>query len=108
MNLPPPRVGGSHEQAGRRPALIIPDEQSVQSLPTTIVIPGTTNLGATRYPFTVQVDPSDVNGLSAPTVFMCFQLRVVDKRIIEAPPLGSLEIHYFEDILAKLRQVLGL
>ncbi len=48
VELPPPLGGVGHEQTGRRPAIAIQDE--LAALPTILVIPLTSHLGALRFP----------------------------------------------------------
>ena len=62
-------VRGS-EQAGPRPVLIL--------LRTVVVVPFTTNLRWSRFPFCVVVQAGD-GGLAAESVALCHQIRVSDK-----------------------------
>lgn len=106
VNLPPPR-GGDHVQAGRRPAVVIHANESYEDVPVVLVVPGTSKLGALRFPHTVRVEPTSENGLVTPTVFMGFQLRAVDKRIIQTPTVGQLEPADLEALEAAIRGALG-
>src|SRR5204862_6035982 len=72
--------GGGHAQAGERPAVIIQADSFNNTLPTTLVIPFTSNLRTARFPGTFTVQPDGQNGLSLPSVAMVFQTRVVDQR----------------------------
>ena len=76
----PPRNG--HVQTGRRPAIIAQDALAISRLPTTLVIPLTTQLGALRFPGTVLLDPDAGNGLRRPSVALVFQLTVLDRRFL--------------------------
>jgi mRNA interferase MazF len=51
--------------------------------PMLVIAPVTSNLAALRFAFSVRVEPSPENGLTAPSVVMVFQIRAIDKaRII--------------------------
>ena len=68
------------EEIGQRPALVVRGGSSLQSLPTVLVVPFTSNLRAARFPGTIQIAPDDQNGLTLPSVLLVFQLRAIDKR----------------------------
>ena len=72
---------GGHAQAGRRPAIIV---QRRVNLPTTLLVPLTTQLDALRFPSTVLVEADKQNGLSRASVALVFQLSAVDNRFITA------------------------
>ena len=75
------------EQGGRRPAIAV--QTDIVGEPMLMIAPVTSNLKAARFAFTVQVEPSPVNGLTAPSIVMVFQLRAIDKiRIVRK--LGEL------------------
>lgn len=105
VNLPPPVGGEGREQAGRRPAVVAQDDTA--SLPTLLVVPLTSQLGALRFPHTLRVEPSPENGLSLPSVVLLFQLQVVDKRRV-LRVVGKLEEQYIEQFDSGLRQMLKL
>jgi len=73
---------GGREQAGRRPAVIWQDSAAFPQLPTTLVIPLSSQQGALRFGGTVLIQPSPVNGLSLPSVALVFQLGACDVRRI--------------------------
>lgn len=113
VRLPPPRrirkgEEPSHVQAGPRPAVILHSPDSLDDIPTTLIVPGTGKLKALRFPHTVRVEPSDDNGLVVPTVFLAFQLMPVDDRIIDDPPLGRLSEEELELLEEAVFSVLGL
>lgn len=69
------------EQSGRRPAVAVQTDQAGE--PMLVVAPVTSNLAALRFAFSVRIEPSSDNGLTAPSVVMVFQMRAIDKaRII--------------------------
>jgi len=108
VNLPPPRSSRGHVQSGRRVAVILHCTRTTSSLPVLLVVPGTGQPGALRYPHTVEVRPDGTNGLSVPTVFMAFQLQAVDRRIIVLPPVGTLAPADLQRLEAAVKEVLGL
>jgi len=75
------------EQSGRRPAVAV--QTDIAGEPMLMVAPITSNLKASRFRFTVKIDPSSENGLSETSVIMVFQMRAIDKtRVVKK--LGTL------------------
>ena len=107
VDLPVPSSGAGHEQMGNRPAIAVQNDASDPRLPTIMIIPCTSNLGALRYPHTIRVDPSQQNGLNMPSVLLVFQLRAIDKMRI-AGNIGRLEQHYLQQLDAELRNLLNI
>lgn len=107
ISLPIPSGPAGHEQVGSRPAIVVQADISDTSLPTTIIVPMTSNLSATRFPHTISVNPSSQNGLSRPSVLLVFQLRAIDKNRL-GNKIGRLEELYLQQLEAEMRQVLGL
>src|SRR5712664_1625764 len=70
-------VRGS-EQAGTRPVLVLQADPLNDFLRTVVVVPFTTNLRWSRFPFCVLVQAGD-GGLVADSVALCHQIRVSDK-----------------------------
>jgi mRNA interferase MazF len=95
-----------HTQAGERPALIVQDDPFVASLPTIMIVPFTSTLGATRFDGTVQIQPDAANGLTLPSVALVFQLRALDKRDF-IQRLGVLDAPTLERIYQLLDQLTG-
>jgi mRNA interferase MazF len=58
------------EEKGTRPAIAVQadDEQT----PMLMVVPLTSSVGALRFAFTVEVQPSELNGLTLPSIAMVF------------------------------------
>jgi mRNA interferase MazF len=77
IEFPP---GGGHEQAGRRPSVVLQDDAVAARSPLVLAIPLTTSAGVTRYPAVVHVPADPRNGLSADSYAMVFQLRATDRR----------------------------
>ena len=74
----PPSDG--HEQAGTRPAIIVQAPQFEDQLPTTLIVPLTSQLAAQAFPGTFLIHPDSENGLVMISVTLVFQLRAIDKR----------------------------
>lgn len=67
-------------------------------MPTALIVPGTAKIAAARFPYTVRVLPSGMNGLTVETVFLGFQVMAVDQASIVQPQRGVLA----PDDLAKI------
>jgi len=84
-----PGIGG-HEQAGYRPAIIIQSEYRLEEMPTVLIIPLTSKIKATAFPFTLLIKPDQSNNLTSKSVALVFQLRAIDKRCLKQK-LGDLK-----------------
>lgn len=107
VQFPAPSGQPGHEQVGSRPALVIQADSTDTNLPTTMVIPMTGQVGATRFPYTLLIDPSPENGLTYPSVILIFQLRAIDKRRL-GNPVGRLEEHHMQSLEAEMKHLIGL
>jgi mRNA interferase MazF len=73
------------------------------------VVPGTSaGTKPTHYRNTVLVPPTPTNGLTNETIFMCHQLRAIDKGRITSRPIGRLSPQHLELIEQATRYSLGL
>jgi mRNA interferase MazF len=100
----PPRNG--HVQAGRRPAIVAQDASATSQLPTILLIPLTTQLGALRFPGTVLVDADQGNGLHRTSVALVFQLTVLDQRLVGSS-MGRVSEAVMEAVWAALDNLTG-
>jgi mRNA interferase MazF len=100
----PPRNG--HVQAGRRPAIVAQDASATSHLPTILLIPLTTQLGALRFPGTVLVDAEQEKGLRRTSVALVFQLTVLDHRLLGSR-LGRVSGAVLEAVWAALDKLTG-
>lgn len=107
VDLPASPGRAGHEQLGSRPAIVIQNDLTDASLPTTMIIPMTSNLGALRYPHTLRIDPSLQNGLTMPSVLLVFQLRAIDKSRL-GDRIGRLEQHHLQQLETEMRHLLAL
>lgn len=73
---------GSSAQAGHRPAIIAQSDARAATLPTTLLVPLTSQMDALRFPGTVLVEANARNGLRRASVALVFQLTAVDRRFV--------------------------
>jgi mRNA interferase MazF len=101
-----PVVG--REQGGRRPVLIVSIDV-INSAPLVVtVVPGTNGANVRNdYPHSVRV-PASETGLSAETVFLCFQARALDHSRFQDPPAGRMPPAWLRRIERALAYCLGL
>jgi mRNA interferase MazF len=98
-NLDP--VRGS-EQAGTRPVVVFQADPLSSFLRTAVMIPFTTNLRWSRFPFCVLV-PAGEGGLTSDSVLLCHQIRVSDRtRFIRR--LGILS----DPVMARIEQAVRI
>ncbi len=97
-----PKANG-HEQSGFRPVILISKPISNIS----IILPLTSNLLALKFPFTIKVEPSILNGLTFISVILVFQIRAIDSKRLKKK-IGVLENNYVESIKKLLNNMLGL
>lgn len=94
---------GGRAQTGRRPAIIL---QMVSTLPTTLLVPLTTQLDALRFPGTILVEPDRDNGLRRPSVALVFQLNAVDSRFVTAR-MGNVSERVLDESFSALDALTG-
>ena len=94
------------EQRGRRPAVILQDEEYGGGLPVVLVVPLTTARSAMRFAGAALIRPTPENGLRQASVALVFQLRAIDRRRIRGRlgGLGATELH---EILGELDKLTG-
>lgn len=96
-------VSGGHEQQVVRPAIIVQIAGNIDKIPTILIVPLTTKIKASMFPFTFVVEPDSINNLTSTSVALIFQLRAIDKKRIKNR-IGSLNT----DDIQKLKQNLPL
>ncbi|SRR6266498_4605770 len=102
-----PLSTGSRVQGGRRPAVLVIADSARAHNPLVTIVPLTTTLAATRFPFTFQIDPSPQNGLTTPSIALVFQLCGADRTLVDRV-IGRLEDNHLAMIDAMIRQLLGM
>lgn len=105
INLP--SASGSRAQSGRRPGVLVISDTAPSGNPMIMVVPFTSNLAASRFPFTIRIAPSPRNGLAVESIALVFQLRAVDQTHVETV-IGHLEEKYLTAIDQLMRQMLDL
>jgi mRNA interferase MazF len=108
VNLPQTAEDSAgHEQVGTRPALIVHDDATNDTLSVIMIVPFTSNLKAKKFPHTIIVEPSEENGLSMQSVLLVFQLRAIDRQRI-TKKIGHLEKELIEKVNKEMKDLLGL
>jgi mRNA interferase MazF len=107
VNLPQTADGAGHEQVGTRPALIVHDDITSDTLSVVMIVPFTSNSKAQRFPHTILVEPTEENGLTMQSVLLVFQLRAIDRQRI-TKTIGHLEDELIEKVNQEMKGLLGL
>ncbi len=96
------------EQAGKRPVLVLSIDD-INQLPLVItVVVGTKGANIRRdLPTNVRVSPEE-SGLSLETVFLCFQIRSLDRDRFPEQPAGRLSTQKMLEVEETVRYCLGL
>ncbi len=94
----PPQAG--HEQAGRRPALVVSTREFNAVTPFIWVVPITSQ--EKGYPFEVKIPP----GLPVSGVVLVDQLKSMDRLERQARVMGQAPPDFLEDVLAKIEAIL--
>lgn len=105
--LPMPSNRPGHEQIGTRPVLIVHNDTTSNNQPVVMVIPFTSQQGATRFPHTITVQPTAQNGLTMESILLVSQLRAIDVRRLGAT-LGRLERDIMSVVDDEMRSMLDL
>lgn len=104
-----PIVG--HELGGgkSRPVAVL-SINDINNKPLVVtVVPGTSaGTKPVNYKNVVVVPPASENGLRVDTVFLCHQLRAIDKSRITLPSIGRLSNEHLQKIEDATRYCLGL
>jgi mRNA interferase MazF len=107
VELPQPQGSAGHEQFGKRPALIVHDDSTSNTVSVIMIIPFTSNMSIQRFPHTLLIQPSLKNGLISPSVLIVFQLRAIDKARL-SKKIGELEKVTMDLVGNEMRSLLGL
>ncbi len=96
------------EQAGTRPVLVL-SVDDINNLPLVVtVVIGTKGANIAKdFRTIVRVQPQD-SGLPMETVFLCFQIRSLDKRRFPSQPTGRLTDALMAKVEQTVRDCLGL
>jgi len=107
VDLPQAKGSAGREQIGKRPALIVHEDATINSFSVIMIVPFTSQLSARRFAYTILVQPSATNGLSVPSALLIFQLRAIDKQRL-ANKIGQLETDVMKKVDSELKKLLGL
>lgn len=95
-----------HEQTKKRPCIVIKSINS--SMNMYIEIPLTSNQDALRFPYTLNIDKTNPNGLINNSVALIFQIRSISGVRLEMKPIGILSKEVTEKIKEVIRLMLNL
>lgn len=107
VQLPPPAGPSGREQFGTRPAIVVQNKGVSANLSTTVIVPLTSRLSATRFAGSFTVAPTEANGLSVESVVLTHQVRAIDQSRIEKV-IGKLADEQMAQLDTELRDLLGL
>lgn len=99
-------AANGREQRGRRPAVILQDDQYAGGLPVVLVVPLTTARAAMRFAGTALILPTAENGLRQASVALVFQLRAIDRHRVQER-IGSVGTAVLHEIFAGLDKLTG-
>jgi mRNA interferase MazF len=99
-----PVVGA--EQAGIRPAIVIQIDKANAASPHTVIIPFTTRIREVKLPSHVRI-PAGIGGLAGESIFLCEQIRVIDKRRL-VRKMGNTGEEYLKEVRTAIKVPLGL
>ena len=107
VELPRPASEKGHEQFGTRPALVVHSDATSNALPVVMIVPFTSRPSAQRFPHTISVQPSSLNGLNNASILLIFQLRAIDRKRIKKT-IGQLEVDIMQQVNEEMKKLLGL
>jgi len=94
------------EQRGRRPAVVLQDDDYGGDLPVVLVVPLTTARAAMRFAGTTLTHPTAENGLRQASVALVFQLRAMDRRRIQER-IGTVSAEVLNAMFEELGKLTG-
>ena len=92
---------------GCRPAIVISRGSQDKENPFVMVIRTTKNLYQKRFPYTIMIEPSDLNRLDLKSVAMVHQMIPLLKEDF-VHKIGDLENHYMAKIISELKELLRI
>lgn len=100
-----PNIGG-REQAGRRPAIVLQDDAYASALPTTVVVPLSSAVGALRFAGTQRIKATQASGLRTDSVALVFQIRAIDRSRV-ATKIGAVTDEELRAIRLEMSKLFG-
>jgi mRNA interferase MazF len=99
-------AANAREQRGRRPAVVLQDDDYGGDLPVVLVVPLTTARAALRFAGTTLIRPTAENGLQQASVALVFQLRAIDRRRIQER-IGTVSAEVVQAMFTELGKLTG-
>ena len=99
-------AANGREQRGRRPAVVMQDDDYGGDLPVVLVAPLTTARAAMRFAGTTLIRPTTENGLRQTSVALVFQLRAIDRRRIQEH-IGNVSVEVLNAMFEELGKLTG-
>ncbi len=95
------------EQQGLRPAIIVQAPDNIDKIPTVLIIPFTTQIKASNFPFTFTIYPDSLNNLYSVSIALVFQLRAIDKKRIRNK-IGKLNLDDMQILKQTIKTLLNI
>jgi mRNA interferase MazF len=93
----------------KRPVVVLSiDDINRRPLVVTVIPGGTRAASKPVYDHEIKVDPSASNGLRAPTIFQCFQIKALDHSRFEDRAVGTMAVEDLHAVGEKVKMCLGL
>ena len=99
-------AANGREQRGRRPAVVVQDDDYGGDLPVVLVVPLTTVRAAMRFAGTTLIYPTAENGLQQASVALVFQIRAIDRRRIQER-IGTVNAEVLNAMFEELGKLTG-
>ena len=99
-------AANGREQRGRRPAVVLQDDDYGGDLPVVLVVPLTTSRAAMRFAGTTLIRPTAENGLWQASVALVFQIRAIDRHRIQERT-GTVNAEVLNAIFEELGKLIG-
>jgi mRNA interferase MazF len=99
-------AANGREQRGRRPAVILQDDDYAGDLPVVLVVPLTTARATMRFAGTTLLRPTAANGLRQTSVALMFQLRTIDRRRMQER-IGTVNAEVLNAMFEELGKLTG-
>src|SRR5215813_1891909 len=99
-------AANGREQRGRRPAVVLQDDDYGGGLPVVLVVPLTTARAAMRFAGTTLVYPTAENGLWQASVALVFQIRAIDRRRLQER-IGNVNVEVLNAMFEELGKLTG-
>jgi len=99
-------AANGREQRGRRPAVVLQDDDYGGNLPVVLVVPLTTARAAMRFAGSTLIRPTAENGLRQASVALVFQLRAIDRGRIQER-IGTVSADVLNAMFEELGKLTG-